>query len=262
LAQTFQDLDIWIFDNCSNYDIEGLIKSFADPRIKLLTSSINLGGRVNFERIFKTNFTSEYVLVFHDDDVMHPQMLEREMAVMQSYPGLVWVGTGLNFCRTGQEMQIFKPLQEKIEPIICEKADVARLLIKNFHLAFDSVLYRKVCLKHIDAYGDRFGKWGDRPYIMDLSKQGRIAILKEPFVNYRIHPSQDSKAPLLVEKDFDCLKELFIYYRSSLPEPFSFNDRKLFFRFSTVNLIRSMPSFAKGFKRIRDYLRSCRQENL
>lgn len=262
LAQTYQDIDIWVFDNNSSYDVRALIEGFADRRIRLLTSPVNLGNQGNLKRIFQTEFPSDYVLVFHDDDAMHPRMLEREMTIMQIHPDLIWAGSSLKFCRNGKEIKNFKLIEKKIEPMFCGKAELVRLFMNNFHLAFDSVLYRKVFLKTISEYFDSFGKWADRPYLIGLADNGQAAVLPEPLVNYRIHSTQDSRALLLYKKDFSCLKELFIFYRASLPQPLALSDRKLFYRFSTVNLIRSMPSFVRGFKPAWDYLRSCRRDNL
>ena len=56
LSQTFQDFEIIVFDNFSNYNVEEFLKEFNDNRITLLRSDKNVGNVENLLRYSHINF--------------------------------------------------------------------------------------------------------------------------------------------------------------------------------------------------------------
>jgi len=56
LNQTFQDFEIIVFDNFSNYNVEEFLKEFNDNRITLLRSDKNVGNVENLLRYSHINF--------------------------------------------------------------------------------------------------------------------------------------------------------------------------------------------------------------
>ena len=84
LVQTFTDFEIIIFDNHSDYNIVSLIDEFNDSRITLSQNETNIGNVGNFNKIFNFKYDSKYLIVFHDDDTMHPKLLQKEIDVLES----------------------------------------------------------------------------------------------------------------------------------------------------------------------------------
>lgn len=97
LAQTYEDFVLYIFDNASNYDIQGLLNEFNDERIRLVGSDRNLGNLGNFKRIFAHAFDTEYLVVFHDDDTMSPDFLKFNIEHLSLHPDAVFIGSRMNF---------------------------------------------------------------------------------------------------------------------------------------------------------------------
>jgi len=277
LNQTFQDFLIYIFDNASNYDIERSLKKFNDKRIILIKSEKNLGEQRNYERIFNYKFSSEYLIVFHDDDVMHPLLIEKEIHLLDKHPNMVFVGTGLKFVKDHKKIFSF----ERIKPIkyplsigikneeniyICQKPDnLIRLLLNDFDLCYDSVMYRTSFISIIVEktkmfYYNKFFKWSDRPYLIELTKKGSAGIIKEKLVNYRIHPKQDSQAEAVDRASY--LFNLFLFYKENLPQPLSKKDKKLFYSFATNNLILSGFSFSKDWQEYKKFLKQAKNKDI
>jgi glycosyltransferase involved in cell wall biosynthesis len=254
LNQTFQDFEILIFDSGSDYNVPALIREFNDPRISLISSQSILSGTENFNRIFQRGYVSDYLMVFHDDDAMHPELLEREVKILDANPGTVWAGSGLIFVGRDGNMQKFGALSKQSSAIIYRSEELIRLFFKNFNLAFDSVMYRTNSMENIDKFGEDFYKWGDRPYLIHLAKKGRVAVLKEALVNYRLHPGQDSKqeAADKLEYQFNYLN----FYKNNLPQPLSSADAGLFMVWSSNNAVLSALSFSKTFGGYLDILKS------
>lgn len=262
LAQTFSDFEILVFDNHSDYNVADFLDGFNDPRIKLVGSEENLGGFGNFCRIYLYKFASPYLVIFHDDDAMHPQMLEREFGVLEKNPSAVFAASDLNFIHDHKSINKFSKLGKQRPPFICRTAGgLVRLFMKDFDLCFDSVMYKTSALLDSAAV-EQFGKWGDRSYLVNLAKKGPVVVLKEKLVNYRIHPKQDSQDSSAGFGQIELLAKFFLFYKENLPRPLSFWDKWLFYSYTTNSLVLFPSSFVKNFRDYWNIIKICRQEGL
>lgn len=262
LAQSFQDFEVIIFDNHSDYDIARLISDFADSRISLDTNSKNIGGARNFSKVFNYRFRSDYVIVFHDDDTMHPGLLQTAVEILEKDNDIVLVGASFNFVHDDKLIFRFKNL--KREPdirVFRDASGLIRLILKDFDLCFGSIVYRSDRLEDTASYQERFFKWGDRPFVIDIAKKGKCAVIKERLVNYRIHINQDSQSGAPAAER-DCLLNLFRFYRDNLPQPLKRQDKYLFYRFATNQMVLSGLGFANNFREYRDFLRLAKEKGL
>lgn len=262
LAQSFQDFEIIIFDNHSDFNIECLILGFEDSRIKLISSDNNIGGIKNLEKAFGYKYNSDYVIVFHDDDVMHPELLRTEVEILEKDKNIVLVGTDLNFIKDDKLISKFKALRKKRKiRTYNDHSDLIRLILKDFDLCFDSVMYRTDSLIDFSPYHERFSKWSDRPFIIAIAKKGNCAIIDEKLVSYRIHISQDSQSGAPAA-ECDRLLGLFEFYRDNLPQPLKRKDKCLFYRFATNQMVLSGLGFSNNFREYRDFLKLAKEKGL
>lgn len=257
LNQTFQDFLVYVFDNASDYDIESFLKEFNDKRIILLKSDTHIGYKYLF-RILDFQFPTEYLIVFHDDDTMHPLLLEEEVKILEKYPDMVYVGTNMKFIKNHKKIFSFSKIKKNNFWIFEKPSDLIRLILKDFDFCYDSVMYRIKFIGKNRPDENKFFKWGDRPFLIELAKKGRVGIIKEKLVNYRIHSSQDIRQP----SSLDYLFNLFLFYKENLPQPLSENDRKLFYSFSTNNLILSAFSFSRNWQEYKNFLREAKEKDL
>lgn len=68
LNQSMQDFELIVVDDCSPEDIEKLVKSFGDPRIKFFKTEKNFGHDGQPKNIGIKNATGDYVAFLDDDD--------------------------------------------------------------------------------------------------------------------------------------------------------------------------------------------------
>ena len=253
LAQSFSDFRIYIFDNCSDYNIEDVVNGFHDTRIELVKSSHNLGNIGNFERIYNYDFQSEYLVVFHDDDTMHPRFLEINYNLLQKNANAVFSAANMEFISDHKKIKNFKDLKEKLNIInINSKQEFVRLLLNNFNLCFDSAVYRTSYIeKHFSKFAEKYGKWGDRPYLIELADKGSILIIDEKLINYRIHLNQDSQS-LSFDKQKELLALYSLYKETLLNGTENKKDKNSYYSYSTNFLLLSGFSFATNFS---DYLK-------
>lgn len=265
LNQSFQDFEIIIFDNHSDYDIEELVSQFDDKRIKLIINEKNLGNRGNFRKIVNYKFNSKYVMIFHDDDTMHPLLLEKEVKVLEANPDVVFVATELKFIKDPKKMNDFVKLSKRNKShIFKDTSSFLKLIFSDFDLCSYSTMYRLNTFEDYPSFDERFFKrffkWSDRPYLIELSKKGKVAVLKEKLVNYRLHKEQDSRSESLDKNDYAF--NLLLFYKENLPQPLSKKDKKLFHSFATNNLILAGFSFSKNWQEYKKFLEQAKNKNL
>jgi glycosyltransferase involved in cell wall biosynthesis len=83
LAQTYQDFEIVITDNCSTDGSAAIIQSFNDPRIRYMKNDSNIGAEGNWNKVL-TLANGSYVKLLCADDVIYPTCLEEQVAVLDN----------------------------------------------------------------------------------------------------------------------------------------------------------------------------------
>lgn len=92
MVQTFQDFELLILDNASDDNTLELLKRFKDERIRYVRNETNIGMFGNCNKALELA-QGEYVIIFHDDDVIKTELLEAEVKILDKHPDVVLVGT-------------------------------------------------------------------------------------------------------------------------------------------------------------------------
>ena len=85
LNSIFRDFTLTVVDNCSTDNTEEVVRSFDDPRLKYVKHPENIGGINNINSAIKMS-TGDYIVLFHDDDLMKPEMLGTEYDYLEKHP--------------------------------------------------------------------------------------------------------------------------------------------------------------------------------
>ncbi|SNZ20153.1 Glycosyl transferase family 2 [Cohaesibacter gelatinilyticus] len=95
IAQTYEDIEIVVIDDCSPDNSVDILRDYEDhPKVNLIIRKEN-GGWVTVSNQGIDVSTGEYVLFANCDDSCGPTMVERLVAAMQSSEK-----TGIAFCRS------------------------------------------------------------------------------------------------------------------------------------------------------------------
>ena len=114
LAQTVQDFEVVISDNCSTENLQAIAESLHDPRIRYFRSDVPLVVAKNHERAVSLT-VCEYVVCLHSDDLLLPNYLEEagdaldhriEAAAVYSSIAIL-TGSKMNGCRPIPELARF-----------------------------------------------------------------------------------------------------------------------------------------------------------
>jgi len=94
LAQTYQNLEIIVSDNCSCDNTEEIVRQYDDPRVKYIRHEVNIGPLKN-SNFCLNEAKGEYFLQLHDDDAIDPDFIETCMKAERASPNVGVIRTGV-----------------------------------------------------------------------------------------------------------------------------------------------------------------------
>jgi glycosyltransferase involved in cell wall biosynthesis len=244
--QTFQDFDIFVFDNASDEPVEKELQKFQDPRIHFIGHKENVGSAGNINRILQYEFDSEYVLIFHDDDTMHPKMLEIETSFLDTHKNVGFVVADLHHVM-GEDMRFFPQIDKDAISFVLYQSQqefVGKAIMQWRRYAFNSAMYRRQALQEGRLDFDRFSDFADVAFLVDIAKKGPSAFLDAQLVNYRLHAEQDSQGAKesYEQGALELLRFFFTFFSSA-----NSKDKKVLHQFALNFLLRSSAHMNKGF---------------
>jgi glycosyltransferase involved in cell wall biosynthesis len=180
LAQTFNDFELIVVEDPSPSTGEAYLEGLNDARIRYIlnperTSLVRQHNRALSET------RGRFICRFDADDICEPQRVERELAFLQSHPGVDVVGSALTVIDAHSNV-----IGSRRYPA---RHDAIQSSIRRFNpIANSTVMFRR------EVY-ERFGGWRDSAlpaqdyewYSRLVSGGVRLANLEEPLVRYRLH---------------------------------------------------------------------------
>lgn len=203
LSQSFSDFDLIVSDNSTNDLTKELInKKYLKPNFKYIKRNPSVGG-IEHLNLILSEVNSNYFMIFHDDDVMHPNMLERlynKMGMENSCIAVAGNAYIVHLCKKKRENRLFLKMKEDL---LIHTADemCIRYLTNNKILPFPSYLYRRDLLENVRFDRKEGGKYCDSTFIIKLLKYGPICFVSEPLMDYCEHDGQDSSSWAFLERN-------------------------------------------------------------
>jgi len=201
LAQTWQDFELLILDNASTDDTPEVVLGIRDERIRYVRNPPGFTAYFNGTSAIQIA-RGKRIIITHDDDVMHPTLLAKQMDMMEAHPGMtaVWTNTSV-IDQAGNTIQAFSTPQgnDRIYGIgeFIARFPQENLLPLPSTLMFERARYPKKLIGQ--CYYDRQrGRTQPRTHGGDdilipaiMNTFGPIAYLNEPLLKYRLHGIQD-----------------------------------------------------------------------
>jgi glycosyltransferase involved in cell wall biosynthesis len=193
LDQTFADFELIVIDDCSSDNSVSEVSMFRDDRLRLVKNSNRLGLTQNWNQCLRLS-RGEYIQIFHQDDVMLPQNLEKKVAVLNENKSV-----GLVFSQAevidGEEQSVRAFSDQTIlsEGIQVGKDFFDRFFLQPNVICCPSVMVRKSCYELLGAFDARLSFACDFEMWMRISLFFDIAYLDEPLINYREHDQNESR---------------------------------------------------------------------
>jgi exonuclease VII small subunit len=195
LAQGFSDFELVVVDDGSKDATLDIVHSFADPRIRVFQNTERLGIPGNWNRCL-TLAQRELFCLFHQDDVMLPDNLERKVEVLaaDSMVSLVYSRAELVV-----EDSAPTPPDEWMEKSAADfivEGDVyfRKLLFQGNLICAPTVVARRSLLLAVGGFDEALGFACDYEMWMKMCIEHRVAFLSQPLVRYRWHGKNASHA--------------------------------------------------------------------
>jgi len=191
LEQSIAGISITILDNASTDHTAKIVSAFNNPNVHYCPSPTNIGGYGNFLRSQEL-CTKEYVLIFHDDDQLHPKYVESAYHYLEKYPDTNLVASNSLTIPAQSKPNHSTALSQSIQKL--DRTHFAASLYVKNKIAFCSAVYRKKALKSLDFNGleKQFGKWGDRPILIEAVGSGSAIVFTGAYVFTGRHEAQDT----------------------------------------------------------------------
>jgi len=174
LFQTFTDFEFLIIDDGSTDISVPIVRSYNDPRIRLVRNDTNLGISPTLNRGIALA-RSPLIARMDADDISHPQRLEKQYRYMVDNPDCALLSTWVR-------------VVDADRVLIREEKFYARYLYYN--LTFECCIYHPTVMLRREAVnavgGYRMSYSEDFDLFWQLSLHYRIHGLDEPLLDYRI----------------------------------------------------------------------------
>ena len=179
-AQSFDDFEVIIVDDCSTDDTLAILRACRDPRLRVIAADANAGPVRSRNRAF-AEARGRYVAGLDQDDICRADRFERQVTYLDSHPDIALVAASAAILEDGSVTSSIK------SPVTMPRLVEWLLWIEN-PLVWSTVMLRRDAVS-ADAEFTR----PDMLYAEDfdlyhrLARQGGIARIDDPLLLYRKH---------------------------------------------------------------------------
>jgi glycosyltransferase involved in cell wall biosynthesis len=195
LAQTFKDFELVLIDDLSHDETWAIAQEYSrqDPRISAVRNSKTLGLVGNFNRCIELT-KGRYVCVWHQDDVMRPENIEKKVAVLETNPQVGFVHSNvLMIDDQGQVLSEHWESDSTRDYVYSGRKFFLRMVEpgKNF-VCCPSVLARRECYERLGNFHGELYFTCDWELWMRFSLYYDVGCLGAPLVHFRRHRGSES----------------------------------------------------------------------
>lgn len=248
LAQDFGDFECIICDDASTDNTEEVIKKYKDERIRYVRNDFNLGQFPNTSRCLNLA-SGEYVIIFHDDDIMMQGLLKKEAELLDKYPNVGLVVPEFYVIDTNGYV-LFKNRANfseghKVFPgkDVFYYLTLGRPILDKYKIVwiFPSIMIRKRLLLEVGIFDPDITTAADGLIVYKLLLKSDFCQINDPLFKYRHHESakvEPSATGVVFDEHLMVLEKTLEFARKeNIDLGYDF-ERKAFKQFA-----RSMVSF-------------------
>lgn len=212
-------VEIIISDNSVGDDVSRLInENFSG--VRHIRRDPTLSSSEHFRTIVR-EASAEYLVMFHDDDVMMPGFVNTLLPIIESDRSVSAIASNaevIDFDGRKTRRSFFR---NNSAPLViknsCDLVSSYKTFgSKNGAAPFPAYMYRRSRLKAEMFNFEHGGKYSDVSFLLKVLKTGPFVWLPEPAILYRVHDGNDSKT--LATTDRLRLKRFLIHEEKFKPQ--------------------------------------------
>jgi hypothetical protein len=211
LNQSYTEYDVYVSDNSDNLSFSNYINEnfIVSKNLKYIFRNNKLSAVDHFNNIIDESMNYDFIMIFHDDDILHPDFLENvtklneindvELAAIAINSFVInnKVETNRKITHYNHNRKVFLKT-ELIDSYFCYDSKGVP--------PFPGYLYRTSMLTNVRLDIRNGGKYSDLAFLTNILDKGYFLWLEKPLMSYRLHMNNDSK--MYSEKD---RKSLYTY---------------------------------------------------
>lgn len=176
MAQTYPDWEIIVVNDTGKKWPKGMKSPLAGaPYAKIIQTSGNVGVAAARNLGFK-HARGEAFFPLDADDYILPNCLERMVAHLEQYDGLIYSGW-LKNTMDGKEMEYYQPVD----------FECGKILEKMWHSG-SSILFPRWLFEKTGGWDEKIAGWEDWDFLINAQHHGCCSyVIKEPLFVYRFH---------------------------------------------------------------------------
>lgn len=241
LTQTYKNFEFLIINDGSKDYINKILKNYNDDRIKIIYNKTNIGLTKSLNIGLKAA-KGCYIARMDADDISMRDRLEKQYDYMENNHEIDILGTHAYILGTKKIImrRVFHPNQEITR---------IRMLFYDAGFVHPSVFIRKKFLDNNELlYNEKIKKAQDYDLWVRSLQYGKLSLLTEPLLEYRIHNEQISKKSKDNQKYYsDMIKKEQLHH---LDKNFSKKELDIHFNFLDETLYYDPNEIISYFKKL------------
>ncbi|WP_196604808.1 glycosyltransferase [Pectinatus haikarae] len=240
VTQSYRNTEIIVGDDSTNDDTRIIVEKYQKKYDNIFYhkngseySNVSERSYANYNRILHKSHGT-YINYLNDDDIFHPEKINRMMNYYLEYDDIALVSSHRIFINENGEEQIFSgysSIEVKCDQIIDAKTAVRALLLgtDNYIGEPTTALLRRCDIDNNFGtfFGTSFDCINDMAQWFESLKHGRLAYLKDSLSYMRVHKGQKTKDNSIW---FAFKNDLFKFYALSFAHSFGFENEEEFIR--------------------------------
>jgi glycosyltransferase involved in cell wall biosynthesis len=197
LAQNFKDFELIVCDNCSTDNTEEIVRNYKDSRVRYFRNQKNLGYVGNANRCLELA-AGEYISIWHHDDCMMPDNLERKVRLLDEHPDVGFVHSNLVLIDVKGEIVSQNIWNEDSRHDYIKNGMVVfrefmSYLPNGASIFIGAVLARRECYALVGGFSPELPHCDDSEMWMRMALFYNVACIGTPLVKYREHPASTTR---------------------------------------------------------------------
>ncbi len=179
LRQSFRDFEFLIIEDGSTDGSLDIIKSYSDPRIRIIENKKNLGLVESLNKGLNL-LACEYIIRMDADDVCMPGRFKKQIGFMDANPDV-------GVC--GSWIEVFSGKNKNLRPAPTRHEEIFPAMLFNSMIYHPSSILRRSSLNSAGGFYDKSAcPAEDYDYWVRLGAEGvRFANIPEALLRYRLH---------------------------------------------------------------------------
>lgn len=215
LAQTYDDFELIVCDDASTDETVKVAASFRDERLRVVINPSRLGLVGNWNRCLELT-GGEYIVLFHQDDLMYPENLRQKADLLSRQPDAAFVHSDIDCIdESGRVIGGHWASQPSRSTVMAGEAFYSAVAGGVNPVACPAVMIRRACLSEVGNFNDRFPFVVDLAMWLQLAARYDVGYVAQKLIAHRLHNQQEGSRYRNTGRDALDILRLLDYTRAT-----------------------------------------------